>query len=288
MLFKKGQALIQLARPSAAKIVSTGNLPKGCETKRMERRSEEIGPQLLAVKAPVNLGDALFPRLLAAVATGRQEQALRYHKRSDAVASLLADLLTRFAAGVALGIARDQMAFAATPHGKPILAGHPDYHFNISHSGSWIVLAQHPADVGVDVEMIRPVNLRIAKRHFSATETADLLAQTTAERPGYFFDLWTLKESYVKAIGTGLRIPLSSFTVRKTDSGIALTRHDPQLPLYAFRQYDIDPACRLSVCAAIDSFPPHARLVAFSELCAYHGIACAEPEKKSGITTPSQ
>ncbi len=254
--------------------------------------SEMIVPQLLAARIPGDLGDALFLRLLAAVAAGKQEQVLRYYRRSDAAASLLADLLARFAAGAALGIARDLVAFAATPHGKPILADHPDYHFNISHSGSWIVLAQHPSEVGVDVEMIRPINLRIAKRHFSATETADLLAQPAAERLRYFFDLWTLKESYVKAIGKGLRIPLSSFTVRKTDSGIALTRHDPQLPLYAFRQYDIDPACRFSVCAATDNFPPHARLVAFSELCAYHGIPDVgipdDNPEQTGISTPSQ
>ncbi len=239
-----------------------------------------VSPRVRVVRVPGPVDDRLFARLLAAVSTAKRARLLRYRARPAAVASVTADLLARLAASETLGLRHDRIAFAVTPSGKPYLAGQPDYHFNLSHSGPWVAAAEHPSAVGVDVEAVarRPIPVEaFAQRFLSRVEAADLLALPAQERLVHFLDLWTLKESYVKALGDGLRVSLSSFTVRKAvDGAITLLRHNPRLPSYTFVQYDIDPDCRLSLCAAAGPFALVADRISFAELCARSGVPADE------------
>lgn len=85
--------------------------------------------------------------------------------------------------------------------------------FNLSHSAGLVAcLTTSESDCGVDVESVeRPVDcLRIARHSFTAEEV-DVLARLSGEaRRRLFFALWTLKEAYVKARGSGLRLRLDS------------------------------------------------------------------------------
>ena len=62
-------------------------------------------------------------------------------------------------------------------------------------------------DVGFDVEEIRPAPLDVARR-FAPSEQSDITSCRPEERDERFFSYWTLKESYMKARGLGLAIPL--------------------------------------------------------------------------------
>ena len=53
--------------------------------------------------------------------------------------------------------------------------------------------------VGIDVEKIKDINIKIADRFFSKEESGRFIQKEESERLKYFFDLWTLKESYIKA-----------------------------------------------------------------------------------------
>ena len=57
------------------------------------------------------------------------------------------------------------------------------------------------------------INMDIAKRYFHITEFNALLDCDPSVRLSRFFDLWTLKESYIKAVGKGLHLPLDSFAL---------------------------------------------------------------------------
>jgi phosphopantetheine--protein transferase-like protein len=63
------------------------------------------------------------------------------------------------------------------------------------------------------VEEIKPIDLKIARRFFTKREHAHLLEWPEALRTERFFELWTMKESYIKLKGAGLSLPLSSFDV---------------------------------------------------------------------------
>lgn len=107
--------------------------------------------------------------------------------------------------------------FAVTAYGRPFIANEPfdaaSLTFNLSHSERTVVLALScGCELGVDVEDLRPsVPLAVADRYFAAGEVRQLRAVPIEARPQRFLDFWTLKESYIKARGQGLSLPLNGF-----------------------------------------------------------------------------
>lgn len=91
--------------------------------------------------------------------------------------------------------------------GKPRLADHPNVHFNLSHSGHWLALAISDAGpVGVDVEAPRRRRsiMAIAEQYFHPAEIEHLKQQQPDKQTAEFYRLWTLKEAFFKARGTGI------------------------------------------------------------------------------------
>jgi 4'-phosphopantetheinyl transferase len=103
-------------------------------------------------------------------------------------------------------------AFEEAPGGKPVLAAHDAsaLSFNLSHTHGFVACAVTlGTEVGIDVENVDR-NLRvqeIAERYFAPDELSDLAACPPDARAKRFFDFWTLKEAYLKAIGVGLSHP---------------------------------------------------------------------------------
>ncbi len=121
------------------------------------------------------------------------------------------------------------LRFRAGPQGKPALAaepgGGPDLHFNLTHTDGLVacaVVLGRP--VGLDAEPLdRPVELGVAERFFAPAELAWLRSLPEAERARGFLRLWTLKESWLKAVGVGLHLPLRDVAVRVAPPGVELS-----------------------------------------------------------------
>lgn len=94
---------------------------------------------------------------------------------------------------------------------------HP-LHFNLSHSGDYVVLAVSDRTVGIDIEYKKKNALGIAERFFCPAEYEVILAADGEEaREQLFLEYWTMKEAYIKYSGKGLGLPLSSFLIRKEE-----------------------------------------------------------------------
>jgi 4'-phosphopantetheinyl transferase len=101
-----------------------------------------------------------------------------------------------------------QWQFQSSAEGRPSLAPPFDrtgMHFNLAHTNGVVAMAvcRHER-VGVDVEKLGSAPLAVAERFFSAAEAAQLRSLPPDVQPRRFMRLWTLKEAYLKAIGTGL------------------------------------------------------------------------------------
>jgi len=114
-------------------------------------------------------------------------------------------------------------------HGRPALRS-GELQFNLSHSQGLAAVAVSAVHaVGVDVERPRPRldPLRFAERFLAPAEAAALTALPAAERPEALVQLWTAKEAYLKALGTGLTVPPRSFTI---DGTSVVSTHDASPP----------------------------------------------------------
>jgi 4'-phosphopantetheinyl transferase len=107
--------------------------------------------------------------------------------------------------------------FVANRHGRPEIVAEQNperLRFNLSHTRGLAACAvARDREIGIDVERLsrRDVSDRVAQRFFAPSEVALLQGLSAADRQQAFLNFWTLKESYIKARGMGLAIPLAQF-----------------------------------------------------------------------------
>lgn len=140
----------------------------------------------------------------------------RFVRARDRDLFLVAHALVRTTLSRYLAISPTAWEFATGERGRPEISSPPGtgLRFNLSHTpGRAVCAVTRDRDIGVDVERLSRVTdpLHVADRFFAPTEVVGLRALSEAQQRQRFFELWTLKESYIKARGLGLAIPLHHF-----------------------------------------------------------------------------
>lgn len=203
-----------------------------------------------------------YELLLNQVSPEKRQKLERFLHREDALRGLYADVLLRWLACRQLKVSNTSLQFTYNAFGKPFLLNAPAFHFNVSHSGKWVVCAIDDHPLGIDIEQLRPIDFEVGKVCFSDTEYDALMGQEAESRLSYFYDLWTLKESFVKAEGQGLTLPLKSFSFEmKAHSSIDFTTEGFTTEYCHFKQYELDQDYKMAVCAAHDRFAREVQLV---------------------------
>jgi 4'-phosphopantetheinyl transferase len=200
---------------------------------------------------------ALVKPLTLQLNAERREKMHSYRKEDDRLRCLAGGLLLE---GVTWG---RKLHF--TEYGKPFLPEGP--FFNLSHSGDVVCLAVSAiSPIGADVEEWRDEDVAVlAKTAFHPEEQAFFFEDPTV---GRFYELWTLKESYIKMIGTGFslgsvefcvlpwREPASAPCRGAVGGGIPeqfschqRNRFRPEGHTCFFRRFDLSNDYSLSVCA---------------------------------------
>lgn len=150
-----------------------------------------------------------WKRLFTHLSDNQKDRNQQYHRWQDRHAHLFGKLL------LLRGLTRDFDEQADLDlirqdrYGKPFLRGAVE--FNISHSGAYVLCAiGRNVKLGVDIEAVNTIDLD----HYRSTMTAaqwDIIER--APNPiRKFFDIWTLKESVIKADSRGLQIPLQDIS----------------------------------------------------------------------------
>ncbi|MGN7359331.1 4'-phosphopantetheinyl transferase family protein [Paenibacillus sp. SAF-054] len=207
----------------------------------------------MAVIYAVHLEQMLHPEWLDKAAAHLPQEvrlkAARYRAEQDARREIVSAVLKRVVACERTGIAVDQVQFTKNDYGKPSLKGYPDFHFNISHSADWVVCAvSTEGPIGVDIEQIGEAEDEVARLCFTHTELERWRHCPADLRDGFFYELWTLKESYVKAIGMGLSVPLSSIGTEKYGDGYYISCNKKVDTCRYMKSMSIDDEYACSVC----------------------------------------
>ncbi len=184
---------------------------------------------ILAEKAD---GRELHAEYLTLLSAAERERYERYHFDKDRVLYLLTRVLIRTTLSRYADLPPEAWEFEENHYGKPRLASPPTdaagLSFNLTNTqGLVALLIARDIPVGVDAEYLnRPVKvLSLADRFFSPDEVHDLRSQDPARQERRFLRYWTLKESYIKARGKGLSIPLDSFSMILHPDTIGVTLH---------------------------------------------------------------
>ncbi|TMV45527.1 4'-phosphopantetheinyl transferase superfamily protein [Paenibacillus mesophilus] len=207
-----------------------------------------------AVQVPESIPPELMSAWMSLISADKRRKIAKFVRKEDQYRSLIGELLVRSTIVRHTGMTNDDIRFACNEYGKPALEGDAAFSFNLSHSGGWVVLAWSATalPLGIDVEQIVPIDYRIAESFFTSREKVDLFAREGDGRLDYFYRLWTLKESYIKAIGKGLSMPLDRFTVAPAAQG---GWHSPEAPDFSFTSFRLDAVHLVAACSTSDELP---------------------------------
>jgi 4'-phosphopantetheinyl transferase len=182
-------------------------------------------------------------------------RASRFARERDRGRFVVARSRLRQLIGERLGLRPDRVDLVYGERGKPAIAprlADSDLRFNLSHCDDVAVYAfARGREIGVDVEALRPLADAddVAARFFSPREYDAYRSLEPRLRSLGFFNCWTRKEAFIKAVGDGLHYPLARFDV-------SLAPHEPARIL----RIGTTPGERCGWC--IESFSPAAGFVA--------------------------
>jgi 4'-phosphopantetheinyl transferase len=193
----------------------------------------------------------------AVLSSDEQQKAERFHFASDRVRYVVGRGALRAILAQCLNTDAERLCFGYGQFGKPYLARSASdipLQFNVSHSGELILIALAIGRaVGTDVERVQnDLQMeRVAASFFSPYERRALQSIPAHFRVQAFFDCWTRKEAYIKAIGNGLSLGLDQFDVcfvPGQEPRLVATRPDPaEARRWALRALDVGPDYRAAL-----------------------------------------
>lgn len=233
-------------------------------TKEKQRRRMEIYIADIRVFSE----ESLFHEKMRLMPEERRAHIERYRNAADKQRSLGAGLLLEY------GLRKQGLSLLeAVPgtvpvkvergtYGKPYIPDADQVWFNLSHAGDYVAAVFADCETGIDIERIRKANLTLAKRYFTEQEytyleeekampdeacrrkvSAGETGQCVSETDRRFTWMWTRKESYIKAVGEGMHLPLVDFSVLED-------RISGKMDYY-LRTWEMPEGYMLSVCAEL-------------------------------------
>ncbi len=187
-----------------------------------------------------DLSESEYEKWYALMATEKKAKIDRFRFDDDKKRSITGEMLIKSYIRQKYGTPAKDIIISTTERGKPYTEN-CNIHFNISHSGDMVVCAVSDNPIGVDIEKIKPVDLKIAKKVFNNDELLYLFGTTppyTFEKTDdieilrRFFTLWTTKEAYVKFTGTGISENLKELSIKK-DCVVTEIRGDYVISVYS-------------------------------------------------------
>ena len=213
--------------------------------------------------ATVLKDEQLYRRLYTGLDVSRRAKADRFRFEKDKRLSVAAGALLQYA--LQMENVREPFIDVA-PNGKPYLAGEERLYFNLSHSEGMVMCAIAEKEVGCDVEKKAVLDRRLAEYVMTEYELERIYGfERDTEQQEMFFRLWTLKESYMKATGLGIRLEPKSFGMIARKDKVKVTPPVDEREFY-FKEYFVDDGYCYSCCSLSERFCDTMTEVALGEI----------------------
>ncbi len=200
--------------------------------------------------------DGITPGLLALLSEEERVKADRFIFPHDRDCFVAAHALVRVALSDYFARAPQDWSFVTNAWGKPRVDandGSARLCFNLSHTRGHVAVAVAlDREVGVDVERIAPsrADEEVARQLFAPAEFAAFQEEPEGGRAEAFFDVWTLKEAYIKAVGLGVALPLKDFAFTRDPLRISFAPTLEDTPSrWLFRRFRPEPDVAMALAA---------------------------------------
>lgn len=216
--------------------------------------------EIYGLKISDSLTDEQIVKLRKIITAENNSRLDKFRFRADFLRTLYGELIIRYAVSKLSETAYDKITIRRDKFNKPYFPDLP-LHFNISHSEDYVICALSSNAIGVDIEKVTDIDIKIAENFFSDTEYRFLSGLDTFDRKHKFFEFWTAKESYVKFTGKGMYMPFDSFSVNLCNG---LPEIYGRTNIY-FRQYEIS-GYKCTACSDCKDFPDSIRYVSENDI----------------------
>lgn len=160
-----------------------------------------------------DLSEDEYNKWYSLISEDKKQRVDRFRFQEDKKRTVAGEMLARKAIAEWYGVAPESIFFGIKEHGKPYVKDLA-VEFNISHSGDMVVCAVDDNPVGIDIEQLRPIDLKVTKHICTDNVICYLFGHMPTEKDFIyttdvkiltrFFEFWTKKEAYGKYIGDGL------------------------------------------------------------------------------------
>lgn len=208
-------------------------------------------------RADLELNQCFQSSFLELLSPDEKKRAQKFRFAKDCRNFIAARGILRLLIGKYLELKPTEISFQYSKFGKPGIANNNDLQFNLSHSQNMALFAfTKKFQVGIDVEWVNPAieAKDIAANFFSANEVRKLLLLPEQQQALGFFNCWTRKEAFIKAVGEGLSFPLHKFEVSlepDKPAKLLATDWDPKA-VSTWSIYSISPGANLIGSLAIE------------------------------------
>lgn len=198
----------------------------------------------------LDISEEKVDKLCLLIDSDKKYKIKKFINKKDKIRTLIGEILIRTIIVEKLKISNKNIKFNKNQYGKPYLKDYPNFNFNISHSGEYVLCAVDNKPVGIDVEEVKHIEYEeIAKSFFTVKEFYYIVNQDFNFRLNRFYEIWTLKESYIKCCGQGLSIPLKSFSIEVDQYENIKVISNNKHKEYTSKIFDIDVGYKVAVCS---------------------------------------
>ncbi len=151
-----------------------------------------------------DFSDQNFNLCLSLMDEKRRQYINSLQHKQGKLLSVAAEWLTKTNASLLLNKPLEEIVLLRDEKGKPFIKDNPLY-ISISHSGNFAAVTLHTAPIGIDIEVLKPIDKRLKNRICTDSDLLFLTkSQTEAQLNLNLLKIWTAKEAYFKMTGTGI------------------------------------------------------------------------------------
>lgn len=175
------------------------------------------------------MSDEIYFEELESLNYFRKKEILKKASINDRKRSLAGDLLVKKYLSKIYGIKKEKIEIKKGEHGKPYVLNIPA-HFNISHSGNYVVVAISDQPIGIDLEIIEDFSAILAKKVFNDDELKYISEIGYSKKKSVmqqrFYEIWTAKEAYLKYLGCGISGGINALSFSLSNSKLIPNKKD--------------------------------------------------------------